>query len=125
VLVWTAYSRRRDKIIAHTIGVGIEAAIEIYRGIAAVTGCIEKIYSDGNSCYEEAFKKICVANLLEISIGKTKTHMIESTNSSMRDNLARFNRKSKRFSKTYEMLDNTVLLFSDYKKFNGKFYTSV
>lgn len=30
---------------------------------------------------------------------KSETHLIESSNSSIRDNLARFNRKSKRFSK--------------------------
>jgi IS1 family transposase len=48
--------------------------------------------------------------------------MIEATNSSIRDNLARFNRKSKRYSKTFEMLDNTLLLYTYYKKFNGKFY---
>ncbi|HSQ97526.1 MAG TPA: hypothetical protein VLL98_02285, partial [Rickettsiales bacterium] len=86
---------------------------------------IEKIYTDGNSCYDVAFESIGVKHLLEISDGKTKTHMIEATNSNIRDNLARFNRKSKRYSKTFEMLDNTLLLYSYYKKFNGKFYDKV
>jgi insertion element IS1 protein InsB len=35
---------------------------------------------------------------------KTQTHLIESSNSSIRDNLARFNRKTKRYSKSIEML---------------------
>ena len=42
---------------------------------------------------------------------KRETHLIESSNSSIRDNLARFNRKSKRFSKSWEMLYKTINLF--------------
>lgn len=42
---------------------------------------------------------------------KAQTHLIESANSSIRDNLARFNRRSKRVSKSLEMLDNTLDLF--------------
>ena len=46
--------------------------------------------------------------------------MIEAVNSSIRDNLARFNRKSKRFSKSYEMLEHTLLLFLHYKQYAVK-----
>jgi insertion element IS1 protein InsB len=42
---------------------------------------------------------------------KGQTRLIESSNSSIRDNLARFNRKTKRFSKTLEMLEITLNLF--------------
>ena len=35
---------------------------------------------------------------------KSQTHLIESSNSSIRDNLARFNRKTIRYSKSLEML---------------------
>ena len=42
---------------------------------------------------------------------KRETHLIESSNSSIRDNLARFNRKSKRFSKSFSFLDFTLQLF--------------
>jgi IS1 family transposase len=42
---------------------------------------------------------------------KAQTHLIESSNSSIRDNLTRFNRKSKRFSKSLEMLTITLDLF--------------
>lgn len=48
--------------------------------------------------------------------------MIEAINNSIRDNLAKFNRKTKRYSKTFEMLDNTLLLYIYYKEFNEKFY---
>ena len=47
---------------------------------------------------------------------KSETHLIESSNSSIRDNLARFNRKSKRFSKSFSLLDFTLQLFF-YKHF--------
>jgi len=42
---------------------------------------------------------------------KAETHLIESSNSSIRDNLARFNRRSKRYSKTIWMLETTLELF--------------
>jgi insertion element IS1 protein InsB len=42
---------------------------------------------------------------------KSQTHLIESSNSSIRDNLARFNRKTKRFTKSLEMLKITLDLF--------------
>ena len=48
-------------------------------------------------------------------MSKAETHLIESSNSSIRDNLARFNRRSKRFSKTFEMLTITLDLFINYK----------
>ena len=114
-----------NKIIAYTIGKGVKAVIDIYKKVKLITENIEKIYTDGNSCYDAAFKEIHVHHLLEISVGKTKTHMIEATNSSIRDNLSRFNRKSKRYSKSMKMLDDTLLLFFYYKKFNGGFYGNI
>ena len=47
---------------------------------------------------------------------KRETHLIESSNSSIRDNLARFNRKTKRYSKSLEMFKITLDLFL-YKDF--------
>ena len=82
-----------DKVIAIHIGKGIKAAKELYNKVKAVTQNIQKIYTDGNSCYDLAFKELGVNNLLEISIAKSKTHMIEAINSSLRDNIARMNRK--------------------------------
>ena len=49
--------------------------------------------------------------------GKSETHMIEAVNSSIRDNLISFNRKCKRFSKCYNMLKDTLLLFFQRKRF--------
>jgi insertion element IS1 protein InsB len=43
--------------------------------------------------------------------GKSETCLVESFNSSMRDMLARLNRKTKRFSKSMEMLRLTLVMF--------------
>jgi IS1 family transposase len=64
------------------------------------------------------FKKIGISGMPSIERGKSETQLIESVNSSIRDNLSRFNRKSKRYSKSYEMLDATLMLFFHYKQFN-------
>lgn len=70
---------------------------------------IGAIFTDANSCYRLAFERHGVAvPHLET---KAQTHLIEAANSSIRDNLARFNRRSKRFSKTFAMLDATLTLF--------------
>ena len=108
-MVWTAYSRRRHRVIAHTIGEGLEAAKRIYKEVKALTPKIDIIYTDANSCYEVAFKQMKIKEPHEMS--KKYTHLIESSNSSIRDNLARFNRRSKRFSKSLAMLDLTLNLF--------------
>jgi insertion element IS1 protein InsB len=47
----------------------------------------------------------------KLTITKAETHLIESSNSSIRDNLARFNRRTKRYSKSWEMLRITLTLF--------------
>ena len=46
-----------------------------------------------------------------LTITKAQTHLIESSNSSIRDNLARFNRRTKRYTKVKEMLIITLDLF--------------
>ncbi len=68
-----------------------------------------QIYSDANSCYNIAFKKFGITEPHVMT--KSETHLIESSNSSIRDNLARFNRKTKRYSKSLEMLKISLDLF--------------
>jgi len=70
---------------------------------------ISHICTDANSCYDVAFSMLKIPELHIIS--KAETHLIESSNSSIHDNLTRFNRRSKRFSKTIEMLTITLDLF--------------
>ena len=107
-VIWTAYSRKRSKIIAFVRGAGKKAAKRIYKRVKEITPDIEAIYTDENSCYDVVFAELGVTNH---TMTKRETHLIESSNSSIRDNLARFARKSKRFSKSWEMLYKTTNLF--------------
>ena len=70
---------------------------------------IEHIYTDANSCYDVAFSRLNIPE--PHTMTKSQTHLIESSNSSIRDNLARFNRRTKRISKTFDMLRRTLDLF--------------
>lgn len=70
---------------------------------------IAAIFTDANSCYDVAFAKLGISE--PHCMTKAETHLIESSNASIRDNLARFNRKSKRHSKAWDMLDMTLDLF--------------
>ena len=96
----------------HVIGAAGESVRELFLKSPAAVGCIGHIHTDGNSCYAEKFIEMGVAHLH--GIGKSRTHLVESTNSSIRDNLARFNRRSKRYSKK---LDSTLLLYFHRKQF--------
>ncbi|MBJ7577149.1 IS1 family transposase, partial [Devosia sp. MC532] len=109
-VIWTVYSRRQRRVVAHHIGdKGVESAITAYRLALQAVGEIGAIFTDANSCYALAFKRngVTVPHLET----KAQTHLIESSNSSIRDNLARFNRRTKRVSKTMQMLEITLNLF--------------
>ena len=114
--MWTAYSRNRMRVVAYHIGEGLAAVREIYRKVKRVIPNISHIYTDANSCYHEAFKKMGVPEPHTMS--KKYTHLIESSNSSVRDNLARFNRKTKRFSKSLDVLNATLNLFFNLHRFH-------
>ena len=107
--MWTAYSRKRNKIVAFVRGKGKKAAARIYKRVKEITPDISAIYTDENSCYDVVFSELGLTNIHTMT--KRETHLIESSNSSIRDNLARFNRKSKCFSKSWEMLYKTFDLF--------------
>jgi len=105
--------------VAHVIGtMHRSCAFELYQKTKREVGDIKRIYTDGNYCYRQAFhEKIPEPHV--VAKGKSRTHLIEATNSSIRDNLARFNRRSKRYSKSYEMLDCTLKLFFIRKSFHN------
>ena len=88
---------------------GVHSAIAIYELTRQAVGDIAMIYTDANSCYRLAFQRHGVTVPHEQT--KAQTHLIEASNSSIRDNLARFNRRSKRFSKTHHMLATTLDMF--------------
>lgn len=81
----------------------------IYSLAKQAVGRIEAIFTDANSCYRLAFQRNGLTEPHQQT--KAQTHLIESSNASIRDNLARFNRRSKRASKTLPMLTITLALF--------------
>ena len=85
---------------------GVDSAMAIYRLAKQAVGKIEAIFTDANSCYALAFARMGIAE--PHTQTKAQTHLIESSNAAIRDMLARFNRRSKRISKTHHMLDITL-----------------
>ena len=63
----------------------------------------------------DAYKKVQIAE--KHIITKAETAFVEAKNSSVRDNLARFNRRTKRFSKSLEMVNFTLILFIFWKNY--------
>jgi IS1 family transposase len=116
--VWLALDRQRGKVVAFAIGNTTEYAKQLYSEAKQVVGKIAVIYTDANGMYTKAFGDLAVSHLHCVGAGKAETHFIEAINSSVRDNLARFNRESKRYSKCINMLKDTLLLFFYYKKYN-------
>ena len=109
-MIWTAYSRRHRRVVAYHIGdQGVRSAMAIYELAKAAVGRIGAIFTDANSCYHLAFERIKASEPHRQT--KAQTHLIESSNASFRDMLARFNRKTKRASKTLEMLQITLDIF--------------
>jgi IS1 family transposase len=109
-VIWTAYSRQHRRVVAYHIGdTGVRSAIAIYELAKAAVGQIAAIYTDANSCYHVAFERIGAPEPHQQT--KAQTHLIESSNSSFRDMLARFNRRTKRASKTQHMLQITLDIF--------------
>mgnify|MGYP001461216864 FL=1 len=109
-MIWTAYSRRQRRVVAYHVGdEGVHSAMAIYTLAKAAVGDIAAIFTDANSCYHLAFERIGAPEPHQQT--KAQTHLIESSNASFRDMLARFNRRTKRASKTHEMLKTTLDIF--------------
>lgn len=109
-MIWTAYSRRQRRVVAYHVGdTGVHSAMAIYHLAKRAVGQVAAIFTDANSCYHLAFDRIGATEPHQQT--KAQTHLIESSNASFRDNLARFNRRTKRASKTQEMLEITLDIF--------------
>ena len=91
------------------IGVGKTTAKAIYNKVKRLRPNIEHIYTDENSWYDVVFEEMKIPE--PHTMTKAETHLVESSNSSIRDNLARFNRKTKRFSKCIKALTYAIKLF--------------
>ncbi|WP_153064562.1 hypothetical protein [Agrobacterium sp. LAD9] len=83
-VVWTAFSRRLGRVIAYHIGdKGTHSAMALYRLARQAVGRIDRIYTDANSCYRLAFERNGVPEPHVET--KAQTHLIEASNSSIRE----------------------------------------
>ena len=87
--------------------------MELFLKSPATVRCTRHVHTDGNYHYAEKFRETGVAYLQSNRPWKSQTHLAESSNSNIRDNLARFNRRSKKL----DMLDSTLLLYFHRKQF--------
>lgn len=108
--------RNRFKNIAFKIGNGDKSNfIELALKIEEICGNIKYLCTDKYRAY-------CSYKLAEVHVrSKSETCLVESFNSSLRDMLARLNRRTKRFSKSTEMLRLTLVMFFN-KQLSYKVY---
>ena len=95
VWVWLAYSRSKQRVIACEVGSRSAATLKrLWDRIKPLKPAVV--------CTDEyrAYRKVIPANLLIQS--KKYTHNIEAQNSSLRDFIKRFNRKTKAYSKALD-----------------------
>lgn len=78
---------------------------------------LESCYKIGYLCTDEykVYQQYKIAKQHVAS--KSETCLIEARNSSLRDCVARFNRRSKRYSKSFLMMELSVYLWAFYKNF--------
>jgi IS1 family transposase len=110
--IWLAYSRAKKRIIACEIG---------SRGDKPLKRLWAKVrtHSPFAVCTDKwkVYPKVIPANLLIQS--KKYTHNIEAQNSSLRDSIKRYNRKTKAYSKSQEMAELAVYIHFFYKYMIG------
>ena len=98
--------RNRGKTIAFKVGDGDKSNwLQITQELQEKRYNINHLCTDGNPTY--SYYKLANQHY----ITKAETSLVESYNSSMRDMLARLNRKTKRYSKCKEMLRLTLVMF--------------
>ncbi len=93
--------RNRNEIVGNG---AIKSGLKFYKKIEHHK--IDVIATDGNYNYRRIIHK----DIRHI-INKSETCLVESKNSSLRDMLARLNRKTKRYSKSFMMLDLSIYLW--------------
>lgn len=98
--------RDRFNTIAFKVGNGDKSNyLELAMNIERQYGKIRYMCTDGYKAY--GYYKIADHHIVR----KSETCLVESFNASLRDMLARLNRRSKRFSKCTEMLRLTLVMF--------------
>jgi len=98
--------RNRFKNIAFTIGNGDKSNfVRLAFEVENICRNIKHLCTDKYKAY--TYYKIAEEHIRS----KSETCLVESFNSSLRDNLARLNRRTKRFSKSKEMLRLALVMF--------------
>jgi len=97
--------RDRNEIVAHYVGNGtLGAARELFNKVKRHK--IGIIATDGNYSYDKI-----VPGYIKHITDKAETCLVEAKNSSLRDMLARLNRRTKRYSKCPVMLRQAVAMW--------------
>jgi IS1 family transposase len=97
--------RDRNEIVAHYVGNGtLGAAQQLYEQVKHHNILIAA--TDGNYSYDKV-----VPRHTKHMVDKAETCLIEAKNSSLRDMLARLNRRTKRYSKCPIMLRQAVAMW--------------
>jgi len=108
--------RDRNEIVAHYVGNGtLGAAQELWSKVGHHHIAIAA--TDGNYSYD----KVVPGHTRHI-IDKAETCLVEAKNSSLRDMLARLNRRTKRYSKCPIMLRQAIAMWR-YKDIVASIYT--
>jgi len=95
--------------------------INSHSSLKSITNTIDIIATDGNYSYNEVVKfDIFRDKINKHIIDKAETCLVEAYNSSMRDRLTRLGRKSKAYSKSKEMLELSLVLWTERKNTGRK-----
>ena len=103
IWLWTAVERKKQRLLGFQVGT---RETKYFEKLSEKTAHIEaeKYATDGWDAYDliDPNKRL---------IGKAFTYTVERMNRLLRHYLARFSRKTYCWSKSLEMIDNSVLLF--------------
>jgi insertion element IS1 protein InsB len=116
VFIWIDDDRNRNEIVDFEVG---DRSQDTYK---KMEDRIKNKYSVKKLCTDKysVYKKQKLAK--EHYETKAETSLVESKNSLIRHYLARFNRKTKRYSKSIEMITATLILFFNKNLLNLDFY---
>lgn len=97
--------RDRNEVVAHYVGNGsLGAAQQLWKQVEHHH--IHIAATDGNYSYDKVIPK-----QVQHIIDKAETCLVEAKNSSLRDMLARLNRRTKRYSKCPIMLRQAIAMW--------------
>ena len=114
--VWVAVDRRTNQVVDFEVGDRTKSTYLILARRLEVKYNIEHLCTDDYSAYK--YYKISKYH----HTTKAETALVESKNSIIRHYLARFNRRTKRYSKSIRMITASLVLLFWKDKLNLNFY---